>query len=130
MYLGYSDDRKLLGYPALKDTRCGIKLVFISDSVESKSKRIIVVICLEMLLIFGNVEPAGAKDNWFLPGAEGFLRYQGQVRVVVGTLIVDQRGEQADKILLGVVVEEIKTQVPEVMLAVVHQIQLQKLHLK
>ncbi len=72
MYIGYLDDRKLLGYPALKDTRCGIKLVFISDSVESKSKRIIVVICLEMLLIFGNVEPAGAKDNWFLPGAEGF----------------------------------------------------------
>ena len=25
-----------------------------------------------MLLIFGNAEPAGAKDNWFLPGAEGF----------------------------------------------------------
>ena len=72
MYLGYLDDQKLLGYPALKDTRCGIKLVFISDSVESKSKIIIVVICLEMLLVFGNVEPAGAKDNWFLPGAEGF----------------------------------------------------------
>ena len=72
MYIGYLDDRKELGYPALKDTRCGIKLVFISDSVESKSKIIIVVICLEILLIFGNVEPAGAKDSWLLPGAEGF----------------------------------------------------------
>ena len=40
--------------------------------MENKSKRIIVIICLEMLLIFGNVEPAGAKDNWFLLGAERF----------------------------------------------------------
>lgn len=60
---------KVLGYPPLKDTRCGIKLVFINDSVKSKSKKIMVVICLEMLLIFGNVESAGAKDNW---GVEGF----------------------------------------------------------
>ena len=48
VYIGYLDDRKSLGYPALKDTRCGIKLVFINDSVKSKSKRIMVVICLEM----------------------------------------------------------------------------------
>ena len=48
MYIGYLDDRKLLGYPALKDTRCDIKLVFINDSVKSKSKKIMVVICLEI----------------------------------------------------------------------------------
>ena len=35
-----------------------------------KNKSITVGLCL--LLIFGNVKPAGAKDNWFLPGAEGF----------------------------------------------------------
>jgi hypothetical protein len=32
MYIGYLHDRKLLGYPALKDTSCGIKLVLITDS--------------------------------------------------------------------------------------------------
>ena len=32
MYIGYLQDRKLLGYPALKDTSCGIKLVLITDS--------------------------------------------------------------------------------------------------
>ena len=55
------------------------------------------------------------------------LRYRGQVRVVVGTPIVDQ---QSGKTLVEVVVEEIQTQVPKVKLAVVHQIQLQKLRLK
>ena len=44
MHIGYLNDRKLLGYPVLKDTRCGSKLVFISDSVERKSKIIIIVI--------------------------------------------------------------------------------------
>ena len=83
VYIGYLDDRKLLGYLAKKDRSCGIKLVFITDStvllirniplnVKGKSKRIMVVICLGVLFIFGNAEPAGAKDNWFLPGAEGF----------------------------------------------------------
>ena len=83
MYIGYLQDRKLLGYPALKDTSCGIKLVLITDStvllirnlplnVKDKSKIIMVVICLGVLLIFGNAEPVEAKDNWFLPGAEGF----------------------------------------------------------
>ena len=32
MYIGYLHDRKLLGYPASKDTSCGIKLVLIADS--------------------------------------------------------------------------------------------------
>jgi hypothetical protein len=83
MYIGYLQDRKLLGYPALKDTSCGIILVLITDStvllirnissnVKGKSKRIMVVIFLEVLLIFGNVAPAEAKGDWFLPGAEGF----------------------------------------------------------
>jgi hypothetical protein len=56
MYIGYLHDRKLLGYPALKDTSCGIKLVLITDStvllirnlplnVKSKSERIMIVIC-------------------------------------------------------------------------------------
>ena len=57
VYIGYLDDRKLLGYPALKDTSCRIKLVFSTDStvllirnlplnVKDKSKGIMVVICL------------------------------------------------------------------------------------
>lgn len=41
-------------------------------NVKDKSKIIMVVICLGVLLIFGNAEPVEAKDNWFLPGAEGF----------------------------------------------------------
>ena len=72
MYIGYLDDRKSLGYPALKDTRCDIKLVFINNSVKSKNKRIMVVICLEMLRIFNNVELAGAGANDNL-GVEGFI---------------------------------------------------------
>lgn len=32
MYTGYLDDRRLLGWAALKDKSCGIKLVFITDS--------------------------------------------------------------------------------------------------
>ena len=83
IYIGYLQDRKLLGYLTLKDTSCGIKLVLITDStvllirnlplnVKDKSKIIMVVICLGVLLIFGNAEPVEAKDNWFLPGAEGF----------------------------------------------------------
>lgn len=40
--------------------------------MDSKHKIIIVVICLEMLCIFGCVESAGTKENWFLLGAEEF----------------------------------------------------------
>ena len=32
MYPNYIEDRKALGYEALNDTRCGIKLVLITDS--------------------------------------------------------------------------------------------------
>ena len=65
------NDRKSLGYLALKDKICGLIMVPTNDSVESKSKskRIITVICLETLRIFSNVEPAEAKDNC---GIEGF----------------------------------------------------------
>jgi len=140
MYVGYLQDRKLVGYPALKDTSCGIKLVLITDqtvllirnlssNVKGKSKRIMVVICLEVLLIFGNVAPAEAKGDWFLPGAEGFtppISKPVQSSRGLGTQVVNQ---QAGKMLVGVVVEEIQTQVPKVELAVVHQIQLQKLRL-
>ena len=67
----------------LLDTTHGTKLVLITDSTvllirnlllngKGKSKKITVVICLGVLIILGNVEPAEAKDNWFLLGAEGF----------------------------------------------------------
>ena len=78
MYIGYLHDRKLLGYPALTDTSGGMKLALITDStvllitnlplnIKGKSKRIMVVIFLKMLLIFGNSEPAEAKDDWVFP---------------------------------------------------------------
>lgn len=67
----------------MEDTNYGIKLVLITNSTillirnfpsngKSKSKRIMVAIYLGELLIFGNAESTGAKDNWFLPGAERF----------------------------------------------------------
>jgi len=59
--IGSLDDRNSLGYLVLKDKICGIKLVHINDLVNNKSKKIIGVICLEMLLIFSNGEPALAK---------------------------------------------------------------------
>ena len=72
IYIGYLQDQKLLGYPALKDTSCGSKLVLITDSTVLQSKRIMVVIFLGVLLVFGNAEPADAKDNGFLPGADAW----------------------------------------------------------
>jgi len=89
MYIGYLQNQKLLSYTALEDTSCGIKLALITDSTilfirsfplsgKSKSKRIMVVICLvvlficlEVLLISGNASSTEAKDNWFLPEVEG-----------------------------------------------------------
>ena len=47
--------------------------MFISNSVESKSKKIIIVICLRMLLISGDVEPAEAKSDEFLHEAQRFI---------------------------------------------------------
>lgn len=70
MHIGYLNDRKELGYLALRDETCSIKLVFISNSVESKSQIIIAVICFGILVFFGNVEPVEAKD--IVPGVEGF----------------------------------------------------------
>ena len=83
VYIGYLHDRILLDYPALKHKNCGTKLVLITDLTvllirnlpldgKGKSKRIIVVICLGVLPIFGIAEPAEAKDNPIIPGAHGF----------------------------------------------------------
>lgn len=73
MYINYLHDRQLLGYAALKDTRCGIELLFISDLVERQIKIIIFIFLLEAATWFGNPEPANANDSWFsLPGAQGF----------------------------------------------------------
>ena len=71
MYLNYVNDRKQLGYKAVKDTNCGIELVLISDSKiliirnlysnsKKKIKRVIIVSGLSILLIFGN---ATANSN-------------------------------------------------------------------
>ena len=52
MYGNFVNDRKKLGYKAVKDTSCGMQLVLITDStvltmnLKSKSKRIVVVISL------------------------------------------------------------------------------------
>lgn len=59
MSIGYLHDRKLLGYPALKDRSCGIKLMLITDSTillirnlslngNNKSKRTAAFIYLEV----------------------------------------------------------------------------------
>lgn len=80
MYLGYLHDRHILGYSTLKDKSCGIKLVLITDwagtrirelplTVNGKSK---VIFYFVVLLSFSNLEPAGAKDSYGLPGADGF----------------------------------------------------------
>ena len=82
MYINFIEDRKSLGYEALTDTTCGIKLVLIVDStvpkllkpskcnlqfveklsskVNHKSKRVIVGIILVSTLWFSNVQPAPA----------------------------------------------------------------------
>ena len=73
MYVNYVNDRKKLGYKALKDTNCGIKLVLITDSavliiknfslnLKNKSKRIVVVISLASVVWFSNLESAEAID--------------------------------------------------------------------
>jgi hypothetical protein len=65
MYINFINDRKSLGYEALNDTRCGIKLVLISDStvllirnfhynVNHKTKRVILVITLISVVGFSN----------------------------------------------------------------------------
>jgi hypothetical protein len=79
MYLNYLNDRKALGYEALKDSKCGMKLVLITDLTlllirnlslngKGRSKRIIVVVWLGVLL---NVKPAKSSNSSFVPGAEG-----------------------------------------------------------
>ena len=57
MYPNYINDRKALGYGALYDSRCGIKLVLMTDSIvlllknhsskiDRRKKRILAVVCL------------------------------------------------------------------------------------
>ena len=71
MYINFINDRKSLGYEALNDTRCGIKLVLISDStvllirnfhynVNHKTKRVILVITLISVVGFSNLKSAEA----------------------------------------------------------------------
>jgi hypothetical protein len=71
MYINFINDRKSLGYEALTDTRCGIKLVLISDStvllirnfpsnVNHKTKRVILVITLISVVWFSNLKSAEA----------------------------------------------------------------------
>jgi len=57
MYVNYLNDKKQLGYKAVKDTNCGIKLVMITElnvifirnlslKVNNKIKKVILVIAL------------------------------------------------------------------------------------
>jgi hypothetical protein len=66
VYVNYVNDRNQLGYKAVKDTNCGIKLVLITEStvlpisnlplnVKGKSKRIMVVICFLMLVLIHKI---------------------------------------------------------------------------
>ena len=71
MYPNYLNDRKRLGYNAVKDTNCGIKLVLITDStvqfisnlpvnVKIKSEKIIIVSVFAFTFWFSNVQPSEA----------------------------------------------------------------------
>ena len=59
MYINYLHDRKSLGYPAVKDTKCG---VFLNDLMTSESIMVVILV----LLIFRNIEPepAVARNSW------------------------------------------------------------------
>jgi hypothetical protein len=65
VYIGFLNDRKILGYLAIQDTNSGIVLVSITDST-------VLVICLIFLLLFPDAEPTHANDSWPLKGAEAF----------------------------------------------------------
>lgn len=67
MYIGYVNDRKQLGYKAVKDTNCDIKLVILNDSsvllirnIRSKTKRLVIVISLATVIWFSNLESVEA----------------------------------------------------------------------
>ena len=70
MYVGFIYDRKQLGYKVVKDTNCGIDLVLITKSnhvINSKTKRVIVVITLASGFWFSNLELAKAIGLPMLP---------------------------------------------------------------
>nr|YP_010472364.1 hypothetical protein N4L43_pgp145 [Pleurosigma intermedium]UVG41975.1 hypothetical protein [Pleurosigma intermedium] len=67
MYINYVNDRKSLGYKCLVDTKCGNRLVLITDSsvvfvknVTLNGKRKIFVIIVGMIIIFSDVKSANA----------------------------------------------------------------------
>ncbi len=71
MYIGYIEDRKIMGYDVELDTSCGIKLVSFPNStlllirnlslnLKGKSKRIVVVISLATVVWFSNLESVSA----------------------------------------------------------------------
>ena len=71
MYVNYVNDRKQLGYKAVKDTNCCIKLVLITEStvllirnlpskVNHKTKRVILMIALVSRVWFSNLESVKA----------------------------------------------------------------------
>ena len=71
MYVNFVNDRKKLGYKVVKDTNDGIKLILITEStvllvrnlssnLNSKTKRVIVVITLVSVFWFSNLESAYA----------------------------------------------------------------------
>ena len=64
MYLNFISDRKSLGYEVLNGTSCGMKLVSITNStlllirpsnVKDKTKRLIIVISLAMVVYFSGL---------------------------------------------------------------------------
>ena len=64
IYLNFISDRKSLGYEVLNDTSCGMKLVSITNStlllirpsnVKDKTKRLIIVISLAMVVYFSGL---------------------------------------------------------------------------
>ena len=56
MYLGYSEDKKALGYQVLKDTDCGIRLVLITNSLKKRAIKITIVTVLGTQIVFDNSE--------------------------------------------------------------------------
>ena len=111
MYIGYLHDRKLLGYPALKDTSCGIKLVLITDStvllirnlplnLKIKSKRIIIVVTLVSTVWFSNVQPSPAMGLSIPPRATPVGRVQPSYQHPAELKIAPTVNPRLDKIYL------------------------------
>lgn len=70
-YIGFLKDRKDLGYKALVDTQCGIKLVEITDTTISKLKLIVLDDTIldgnkSVPLVFSGVVPVLGASNAIL----------------------------------------------------------------